>query len=781
MILYSEIKQTCRRIFSLRQIGTFLILFTGLALATIMFSIGYGYSSASLPYKDAKHLVAIGRQNNSNSIPYLPNSKPFFEWKEQKNLFTDMTIFVNHGQFRIRTPNGNRSIGGIEATTSFFDVLGVSFPGLEEWKRSVGTPKLDTVVFTHKIGIKEFGYSSIGQLYTTLEGSGIIVGGILPANFALPREDSTGSTRESGIMPVSEGSFSSGTVIARLAPGITPQIAEQVLNSKPDEDAVFWGKIVVKPLQNIMAESSRSIVWGSWGLSGLVLILCSANLSGILLVRCNYKLREYAIRTAHGARFFDLIRLLLMELTSLSVIAAIAAWVVGRAVITVVGNEVPIKYLSFGRPVFGMETVIFLIIGTVVVISLSASFTIVVIGRNYWQGFSRRQWEVFHSHRWMRMLFTVGQTAIATLLLSVSYMAIRGYLDMFNKNIGVDANVRVVSVLPSPMFSDSAREITMQNTLNALRGGDTSAPVAFYSGTLFDGFISNLFFNSSSPASKMLKPGEPVQLTIVSPGFFRTVKARILAGREFNEQDNDEAVMLNETFVRRMGWSPMEAVGKSWSKNGVVIGVVNDFPVSGWNNEVSLTFFVSSKMYSGNNTRSTVNYIIHPDALPRVGNIERVIMQIDPDAIITRNVKWSELLGESVRGQTFAAISVVFFTIVAIAIVVIGITNTVMFIIARRTRDIAVHVAMGAQSRHVCWFVMNDMVKAGICGVIIGGLASWWVGKMVAHFIYQGERYQNLSGLILMSLVMVMIIAVASLIPTLRALRIEPSRAFTLE
>ena len=781
MFPYSDLKRALRRIFSGRQIGSFLILFIGLALASIMFAIGYGYSSSSLPYKDAEQLVVIGRQsiNSSGTIPFLINAEPFFEWKEQKNLLSDVAIFKPRPKWRVRTSNGNISFSGIEATNNFFDVLGVSFPGHEGWKQSVGTLNLDTLALTYKLGMKEFGYSEIGNLYRAVDGGGVIVGGILPASFALPRQDMSGNTKESGIVPVLENEFSSsgGTVIARLAPGITPQIVEQVLASKPDEEAMFWGKIVVMPLKDAMTRSLRPNVWGSWGLCLLVLLLCSANLSGILLVRCSYQLREYATCTAFGARFLDLIRPLLIELTVMATVAAIMAGIVGRTIIAFVNNALPVKYLSLGRPSWGWEVVVFLIMGTIVVICVSVAATIVVIGRNYHQGFSREMWAVFYGHRWMRMFLTSGQTAIAMLLLSTSYIAVRGYLDMFNRDVGVDTNVRIVSVFHESGLSESAMGSMVQNTLNALNGGDVKTHVAAYSGALFDGLTSITNFTGESPIKKYLKPEEFINLARVSSGFFKVVKAKILAGREFNSQD-DGGVLINATFARRMGWLPQEAIGQLLSTNTIIIGVVDDILVNSLSGEVPLTLF---RQLRSQTPTIPINYIAHPNAIQRIDSMERVIMQIDPEAVITRNVSWRELLGESVRSQTVATFSVVVFTITAILIVVIGIASTITFIIARRTREIAIHIAIGAEARHVCWFIVSDMVKAGIVGIIAGGVASWWISKIVASFIYQGERYQNFSGLMIVAFAMILIIAITSLIPALRALRIAPSRALQME
>jgi hypothetical protein len=94
----------------------------------------------------------------------------------------------------------------------------------------------------------------------------------------------------------------------------------------------------------------------------------------------------------------------------------------------------------------------------------------------------------------------------------------------------------------------------------------------------------------------------------------------------------------------------------------------------------------------GFGTFGTISYVIHPSALARAGNAEKTILSFYPDAKITRNARWGDLLGTRVRGRTFAAFSVALFTIAAIAIVVIGIVTTVVFIIARRTRDIAIQM-----------------------------------------------------------------------------------------
>ena len=208
--MIAEWRQICRRVFSWQQMGVFLILSVGLTLATVMFSIGNGYSSRSLPYKDAERLVMIGRQPSPNTIvsqssafPALSmDINPFHEWRERSDLFDGIAAFSGGNMWRLKTSSGNISLRSENVTPNFFDVLGVWFPELEAWKRSVGARNLPTVLLTHGIGMKEFGQEATGQIYHVREGSGIIVGGILPAGFAHPWEDPTGNTQEQGFVPV---------------------------------------------------------------------------------------------------------------------------------------------------------------------------------------------------------------------------------------------------------------------------------------------------------------------------------------------------------------------------------------------------------------------------------------------------------------------------------------------------------------------------------------------------------------------------------------------------
>jgi len=420
----------------------------------------------------------------------------------------------------------------------------------------------------------------------------------------------------------------------------------------------------------------------------------------------------------------------------------------------------------------------------------SALPSIVVIIRNYYKGFSSGILAVFRSHRALRIVLTASQTAVATLLLCLSWMTVRGYSDIFFRETGVDAKTRVISVYyPPPQGNDQYAEFDF-DALNVLRGGNPDARVAGF-------YMSELsLFKDRRPLGVLLEYEEMMlerdptyrenqifERLWVTAGFFKTLGVKIVAGRDFRDGDlSGRETIVNEALVRKMGWTPWEAVGRE-TFGGTIVGVCGDFLTGSWDSVILPELYTpmtrerSIRVGSG----GTFRYIIHPDDLRRAGNIEKAIRSADPDVRITQIASWGEMLGMTVRGRSFATLCVALFTIAGIAIVVTGIVSTITFIVARRTRDIAIQIAIGAPPFRVCWFVMKDMVIAGTIGALAGGIASWWAGKAVAHYVYNGEKYQNLTGLAIAAAIMLVIIAAAALLPALRALRVEPGSILNKE
>jgi len=439
---------------------------------------------------------------------------------------------------------------------------------------------------------------------------------------------------------------------------------------------------------------------------------------------------------------------------------------------------IPVTNMALGKPASGWVVFVFLLVCMFVMVIVSLTPTVMIVLKNYRQGFNGSHLAMFHRHKTTRMLHIISQTAIAMLLLAISNMAVRSYLELFNKDVGVDSSVWVTTASYSYNMPDTKRVAIVHETLEALRGGSPDARVAVCAGRLFE--------NLSSMSSYSFKKVPFANGMTISPGFVRAVKGKLLAGREFNEKDRQgEVVLLNAALAKAEGWSPQEAIGQIIQQSrsdhpATVIGVVGNFLNHSWENDI-VEPIVFEPFAIDSTISYDINYIVHPDDLRRTGSIEQIIYKTAPDTVITRHTTWENLLGSSASGKILASFIVFIFTIAAIVIAMIGIVNTVLFTITKRTREIAIHIAMGATYGRVFWIVISDVVKAGVVGLLFGALASWWVGKAATHFFYNGLQYQGVLELIFMAVLMLLIIIIASLLPALRILHIKISQALAAE
>ena len=241
------------------------------------------------------------------------------------------------------------------------------------------------------------------------------------------------------------------------------------------------------------------------------------------------------------------------------------------------------------------------------------------------------------------------------------------------------------------------------------------------------------------------------------------------------------SIDIMQACRRAFSWKQTSTVLSRSGQVATIIGVMDDFLYRSLEDK-SVAPAVFEPIPIEGEIGGKFNYIVHPAVLRQTGmNIKQIIYKYAPDTVITRHATWDNLLNSTAQGTILATFIVVIFTIAAIVIVVTGIVNTILFAITKRTREIAIHIAMGAMIGRVFWLVTSDVVKAGIVGLLLGSLASWWVVKASAHFFYNGAQHHGLLELIFIAVVMLLIIVIASLIPALRILRIEISRALAAE
>jgi predicted lysophospholipase L1 biosynthesis ABC-type transport system permease subunit len=215
------------------------------------------------------------------------------------------------------------------------------------------------------------------------------------------------------------------------------------------------------------------------------------------------------------------------------------------------------------------------------------------------------------------------------------------------------------------------------------------------------------------------------------------------------------------------------------NRQGTVVGVLADSFDTALDTAPRPTLFA----YLGAlPTGSRVNFVLRTteplDVVRR--QVERALMTVNRSAIVTDVSLLGDRLSDSIRDRTFATVVLSIFAVAGISVCAAGLIGIVSFVIARRTREIAIRTAIGAEPRHVRRFVVREALSAALTGAAVGLAAAWWVSRWLESLVY-GIEPRDTTTLMGGAVVMLVLVYVASWLPARRALRLSPTIALRAE
>jgi len=279
----------------------------------------------------------------------------------------------------------------------------------------------------------------------------------------------------------------------------------------------------------------------------------------------------------------------------------------------------------------------------------------------------------------------------------------------------------------------------------------------------------------------------PVAFKSVTPDYFDVVGSRLLAGRSLTARDrNGVAVVVNETFARRFG-SSEGALGVvlSGSPPSEVVGVVRDTFDVALDAAPAPTVFVLLEAPWADCVGSCTN-VVHYVLRAQIGSrsldaaVQREVARVNHAAVIAEISPMRTRLVGSIRDKSFATLIFTLFAATSLAVCVAGLVGIVAFTVARRTREIAIRVAIGATPRNVLWMVCHEALRAAMAGAVAGALIGGWLSRTLQHFLY-GVQPGDVSTLIVSAAGMLTLSATAAAITASRALRRSPVDALRVE
>ena len=548
----------------------------------------------------------------------------------------------------------------------------------------------------------------------------------------------------------------------------------------------------------------KTPLWAMMAITGAVLLIACANLAGLLLARAAGRQREMAVRLAVGASRGRIIGQLLTESLTLATLGGIAglmlAYWASRFLIASylpsdsqglkISTTPDLRILLFA---FAATLLTGLLFGLAPALQATRPDVAPTLK-------DQAGAVVSGGHIALRKALVVAQVTLSLLLLIGAGLFMRSLNNLRTLGPGFPVE-RLIGFQVDPSLNgykpDRAKMFYQRLTENmaTLPGVKSTAlaAVRILEGNEWDNSATAEGYTPSRPGEHP----EPY-MNSISPNYFATLGAPVVAGREFTLQDTHEVlhrppdnwapktIIINETFAKRYfpGKNPLGMHIGFGSDPGVrldmeVIGVVKDIKYTSLRDEIPEQAFVP--YLAGRYVSGMTMYIrttLDPDAL--YSSVRAKVKELDPNLPIYKLRTTAEQLDQSLTNERMIASLSAAFGFLATLLATIGLYGVMAYTVSRRTREIGIRMALGAIDRDVIWMVMREALLLVVIGVAIGLPATLVLTPLVKSQLF-GLPPNDPPTLALTALGLALVACAAGYIPALRASRIDPMRALRHE
>ena len=788
--------------------GTTIVAIVCLALGiganTAIFSVVRAVLLDALPYREPARLLSVyetfmaqGTRSDGSVAPLN-----YADFKAQNHVFEDLAAYTQDARDLGDVASPERLVG-VRSTTNLFSVLGATpligrtFAAGED---QPGAPNV--VVLSEGLWRRRYaGTPNILGTRVTLSGTPYTVIGVMPSSFDfpirtlrndywmplvfLPRELSSRASHWLQLVGRLKPGLDSARATADLAP-IADRLAREYPNEQKDRG------IRVYSLANVVVGRVKPALLVLLGAVGVVLLIACANVANLLLARAAARRREVALRTALGADRRRLVRQLLTESVVLSMAGGALGVAIGRwglsAIVALASTSLPrADSVRVDGVVLGFVVLLCFVtgiaFGIIPAIRTSQSDLREDLSESTGRGGSSRR-----QHRTLDTL--VGaEVALSVVLLVGAGLLVRAFVSLINTDLGFKPE-RVVTFRAAapPSLGDSARYASFYGpVLERLRAlpGVRSAGVINMLPIQSSGM--NGYFDILGRPEETESARKPfAELRIVSNDYFRSLGIPVIAGREFDARDaaaSAPVLLVNEEFARRYfpNESPLGKQIKPWSNTpATIVGVVGSARQRSVDRPPSSEIYVSAPQRT--DFLGTMAFVVattgQEDALMRAAR--DVVHGIAPQQPVYQLQPMTAVISGSLKPQRLTFVLLSALAALAVLLSAAGVYGVMSYGVTQRTREIGIRMAIGAQRRSVVQMVMIEAGRVAGVGVIVGLTAAALLTKLLESMLFGVSAHDPLTFVAVAVLISV-IAGAASLVPALRASRVDPLLAIRAE
>jgi putative ABC transport system permease protein len=782
-------------------LAALLALALGIGANTAVFSVIQGVLLRPLPNPNSDRLVIVQDAFEQQGMDLGPGCiADFLDWKARSRSFQTLDAF-GRNRFTLTGDGETEQVIGLDVTASFFQtldarpLLGRTFSSGED---QPGRPP--TVVLGERLWRRRYASApDIAGKPIALNGRPHTVIGVMPASFRFGPRDAEAWAILELTPPTRRGPFFLRG-IARLRPGVTlaqanadmQGVAREVERANPkDYDRL---RFPVMSLRESVVGEVRPLLWVLGGAVLLVLLIAVSNVANLMLARATARRRETAIRASLGASHGQLVRPFLVE----SMLLALAGGAAGTALAA--AGVRALRWLAPpGLPRLDEIGIDAGVLGFTLSASLASAAVFglapVLAGATSTLAESLKAGARGTDARGnrARSILVVAQVALSVLLLIGAGLLIRSFNLLGAVPAGFHAPPeRVLSLLVSPTgerYNDdrllAAYWDRLLGRIRALPGVE-AASIAVTMPPDRLAFTDGFEIQGKSPPSGFDNPAVPVPF--VDRDYFRTLGIPLVRGRVFSAgdtMDSPRITVISETMARRF-FSGQDPVGQRLKHGGrtsgapymEIVGVVGDVKYDGLGNEHEPVYYEPTSQVPDRPMWVLVRTAT--DALALAPTVRNEIRTVDPDVPIARVGSMRQALSESRDLPRFRSLSMTVFAAGALLLAAVGIYGVIAYSVTQRTQEFGIRMAVGATVGDVLRLVVGRGTRLAGLGIalgLVGALALSRVLKTILFGITPTDPLTFGSVGALLGAVAVL----ASLIPALRASRVDPVLALRQE
>jgi putative ABC transport system permease protein len=784
-----------------------LTLALGIGANAAIFSVVNAVLLRPLPYSAPDRLVfVLGTPTDGDSAKVGASSSypDYVDMRDRARSFSQLAAT----SVRQTTVTGKSFepaiVSGAPVTANLFPMLGVapaigrSFLTEEDKPGAPGVVIVSDGFWRQRLNANP---NVIGSALS-VNGTPATIVGVMPPRFDFPGSAALWYPAAAPNDPNTRGQHSF-TIVGRLAAGATiasatrevAGIARQLETEYPGLNAKRGAR--VQGMAEAIVGDVRSALLVLLGSVGLVLLIVCVNVANLFLARATARTREVAVRTALGAGRGRLARQFLTESVVVTAIGstlglAVAYWgsklLVSNAPRSIPrASEIGIdgNVLLF---LLALSVITAVIFGVLPALQMSRGMPIASLreaGRGTRGGIARRG---------LRQALVVSEVALAVVLVVGASLLVKSFWKMQRVDPGfVPDRMLVVQIqLPQSRYAgfangDRVRAFYADVYARLAARPEVQSVAVAMQHPLSPGWTSSFTIAGREPPPAGQEPESSIRP--VMPGYFRAVGAKLLRGREIKESDGVGApgvVVINEAFAK-LHFPNEDPLGRrieraSWWKgmpsSYEIVGIVADERFNGPRAAADPATYFSLAQFTFNDNWLLVR--TKTDAKAFAPMLRQIVWSMDRDLPLENVRTMDEILGDSVADSRFNTVLLSLFAVVALVLAAIGIYGVLAYMVAQRTSEIGLRMALGAQRSSVLRLVVGNGLTLAIIGVAIGAAGSLVATRALERLVF-GVSTTDPGVFIAVAVALTAVAGTAALVPALRASRVDPIIAIRSE